>query len=157
VDDSGPIGSWSPYHPPDGVRVAAVSLEGAVPQGYISGRHAQDACEEAGKRLCTNEEWLFACRGAEARIYPYGDTRLPGVCKDARALHPAIERFGTSADWIWSALGDACINQIPDSLAPTGSHPGCVTPEGVFDLMGNLHEWTADPTGTFRGGFYADT
>ena len=23
--------------------------------------------------------------------------------------------------------------------------------------MGNLHEWTADPTGTFRGGFYVDT
>jgi hypothetical protein len=23
--------------------------------------------------------------------------------------------------------------------------------------MGNLHEWTADPNGTFRGGFYADT
>ena len=24
-------------------------------------------------------------------------------------------------------------------------------------MMGNLHEWTADPAGTFRGGFYADT
>ena len=23
--------------------------------------------------------------------------------------------------------------------------------------MGNLHEWTADPSGTFRGGFYVDT
>ena len=29
--------------------------------------------------------------------------------------------------------------------------------EGVYDLMGNLHEWTADPAGTFRGGFYVDT
>ena len=27
----------------------------------------------------------------------------------------------------------------------------------VFDMMGNLHEWTSDPTGTFRGGFYVDT
>jgi formylglycine-generating enzyme required for sulfatase activity len=27
----------------------------------------------------------------------------------------------------------------------------------VLDLMGNLHEWTADPAGTFRGGFYVDT
>jgi hypothetical protein len=23
--------------------------------------------------------------------------------------------------------------------------------------MGNLHEWTSDPEGTFRGGFYVDT
>jgi hypothetical protein len=23
--------------------------------------------------------------------------------------------------------------------------------------VGNLHEWTADPAGTFRGGFYVDT
>jgi hypothetical protein len=23
--------------------------------------------------------------------------------------------------------------------------------------MGNLHEWTADPAGTFRGGFFVDT
>ena len=28
--------------------------------------------------------------------------------------------------------------------------------EGVFDLHGNLHEWIADPEGTFKGGFYAD-
>ena len=43
------------------------------------------------------------------------------------------------------------------SLDLTGENDGCVTPEGVFDLMGNLHEWTADPAGTFRGGFYVDT
>ena len=24
-------------------------------------------------------------------------------------------------------------------------------------MMGNLHEWTSDPAGTFRGGFYVDT
>ncbi|HJL19160.1 MAG TPA: SUMF1/EgtB/PvdO family nonheme iron enzyme [Sandaracinaceae bacterium LLY-WYZ-13_1] len=157
VDDAGPVGSWSPYHPPDGVRVAATSVEGAVPQGYIRGTQAADACAEAGKRLCTDAEWLRACRGAEARVYPYGDTREDGRCNDARDTHPVIERFGTSEDWIWSRLGDACINQLPDSLARTGDHPGCVTPEGVYDLMGNLHEWTADPAGTFRGGYYVDT
>jgi hypothetical protein len=32
-----------------------------------------------------------------------------------------------------------------------------VSADGIFDLMGNLHEWTADPAGTFRGGFYVDT
>ncbi|MFK7990664.1 MAG: SUMF1/EgtB/PvdO family nonheme iron enzyme, partial [Sandaracinaceae bacterium] len=158
VDGAGtPIGSWSPFHNPGTNRVAAVSLRNAVPQGYINGRQAADACETAGKRLCSNNEWLSACQGAAGRTYPYGNTRRPGVCNDARATHPAVERFGTSADWIWSELDDACINQIPDSVALTGAHPECTTPEGVLDLMGNLHEWTSDTSGTFRGGFYADT
>lgn len=157
VDDSGPIGSWSPFHSPDGVRVMAISAAGAVPQGYISGTQAAAACAEAGKRLCSDTEWLAACRGSTERTYPYGDTRVDGRCNDARAVHPAVERFGTTEDWIWSRLGDACINQLPDSVALTGDHPDCVTPEGVFDMMGNLHEWTSDPAGTFRGGFYADT
>ncbi len=157
VDDSGPIGSWSPFHPPDGVRVAAISAAGAVPQGYISGTQAAAACAESGKRLCTDTEWLSACRGATERVYPYGDTRVDGRCNDARAVHPAVERFGTTEDWIWSRLGDACINQLPESVALTGAHADCVTPEGAFDMMGNLHEWTSDPDGTFRGGFYADT
>ena len=157
VDDTGPIGSWSPFHNPGSNRVAAVSLEGAVPQGYISGTQAAAACAESGKRLCTDAEWLLACEGSAGRTYPYGTTRMDGVCNDARAVHPAVERFGTSDAWIWSQLSDACINQLPASLATTGSHPGCVTPEGAFDLMGNLHEWTSDPAGTFRGGFYVDT
>lgn len=150
-------GSWSPYHNPGSSRVRAVSIAGAVPQGYISGTQAAAACAEAGKRLCTDAEWLRACQGVAGLVYPYGDARMDGVCNDARAVHPAIERFGTSADWIWSRLDDACINQLPSSLAEAGAHAGCVTAEGLFDLMGNLHEWTADPAGTFRGGYYVDT
>jgi formylglycine-generating enzyme required for sulfatase activity len=46
---------------------------------------------------------------------------------------------------------------VPDSLLPTGAKAGCETSEGAFDLVGNLHEWTADPTGHFRGGYYMDT
>jgi hypothetical protein len=148
---------WSPFHNPGATGVRAVSLAGAVPQGYITGDQAAAACAAAGKRLCTDAEWLRACRGPSNLVYPYGDTRDPGACNDARAMHPAIELFGTSADWIWSMLGHPCINQLPDSLATTGSHPACVTAEGALDMMGNLHEWTADSAGTFRGGFYVDT
>lgn len=150
-------GSWSPYWNPGDERVRAVSLRGAVPQAYIDGVRAAAACEEAGKRLCTDDEWLRACQGPDERTYPYGDAREPGACNDARAQHPAIEYFGTSEDWIWSELGHPCIDQLPDSLAAAGAHPGCVTAEGALDMMGNLHEWTADPAGTFRGGFYVDT
>ncbi len=58
---------------------------------------------------------------------------------------------------MFNEIDNACINQIPQSVALTGAHPDCVTEEGVVDMMGNLHEWTSDPTGTFRGGFYVDT
>jgi hypothetical protein len=152
-----PSTALSPYFNPAGEAFVARSIAAAVPQGYVSGTQAAEACANAGKRLCSDDEWLRACRGPGSSTYPYGDTRQPGVCNDARAMHPAIEYFGTSADWIWSELGHPCINQLPDSLDPTGHNPGCVTAEGAFDMMGNLHEWTADPAGTFRGGFYVDT
>jgi hypothetical protein len=148
---------WSPFHHPGTRRMRALSRAGAVPQAYIDGVRARMACEEAGKRLCTDTEWLRACQGNAGSTYPYGDSRMTGVCNDHRDRHPAVERFGSSADWIWSRLGDACIDQLPMSLAPTGSFVGCVSESGAMDMMGNLHEWTADPAGTFRGGFYVDT
>lgn len=148
---------WSPYLNPGTTRVRAVAIPQAVPQGYITGDQAEAACVEAGKRLCTSAEWLRACQGPQGWTYPYGNTRQPGVCHDARSPHPVVEYFGSSEAWVWSRLGDRCINQLPASLRPTGAQPGCVTAEGALDMMGNLHEWVSDASGTFRGGFYVDT
>jgi hypothetical protein len=148
---------WSPYFNPGITAVRAVSLAGAVPQGYINGEQASAACAAAGKRLCTDAEWLRACRGPSATTYPYGDTRMPGVCNDARAINPAVEYFGSSDPSVYSMLGHPCLNQLPSSLDRTGANAGCVSAESAFDMMGNLHEWTADPAGTFRGGDYVDT
>ena len=155
VDDTGH--AWSPYFPPTGKTVRAVSLRGAVPQAYISQVEASAACVAAGKRLCTDTEWLRACQGPTTTTYPYGNTREPRVCNDARSMHPAVELYGTSASWIYSHLDSPCLNQEANGLATTGAHAGCITAEGAFDMMGNLHEWTADPAGTFRGGYYVDT
>jgi formylglycine-generating enzyme required for sulfatase activity len=158
LDGSGGlVGAWSPFHNPGNTRVRAVSLRGAIPQGYISGDQAADACGEAGKRLCEDAEWLRACQGSSGTTYPYGNALQAGVCNDARERHPAIEYFGTNADWIWSELGNACIGQIPASVDVTGQNEACVSEDDVLDMMGNLHEWTAASSGTFRGGFYADT
>lgn len=156
---------FSPYFPVDvedgvdaGETVVARSAPGAIPQAYVSGVMAADACANAGKRLCSDVEWTRACRGASDRVFPYGDEREPGVCNDARAAHPAVEYFGTSASWIWSELGNPCIGQQHDTVDATGANAGCVDESGrFFDLMGNLHEWIEDPAGTFRGGFYVDT
>jgi len=149
--------SMSPYENPEDTQARAVSVKGAVPQGYISQEQAAQACANAGKRLCTDEEWLRACQGPGGSTYPYGADLQLGECNDHRDEHPVVQYFGTDEGWIWSELGNACINQLPESLEPSGTRPGCVASEGAFDMMGNLHEWTADPEGTFRGGFYVDT
>lgn len=150
------IEDWSPYEVPAGG--AAVSAEGVAPQGYISGEVAAAACEAAGKRLCTSEEWLAACRGAEERAYPYGDTYDLYACNDTYGgSHPVCDYFGT-CDGVWDGehMNDPGINQQAGTITMTGEFVGCVTPEGVHDLHGNLHEWVADAEGTFRGGFYGD-
>ena len=146
----------SPYHNPGSRPARAVSVRGAVPQGYITQPQASSACAAAGKRLCTDVEWLRACRGSESRRYPYGTARDPKRCNDSRAVHPAIELFGDRRN-PFLYIQNACLNQLRGGLARAGEYEGCATPEGVFDLMGNLHEWSADPAGTFRGGYYVDT
>jgi hypothetical protein len=158
VDESGeaPAGH-SPYANPGGATVRAVSAPGVVPQGYINQTQAAAACALAGKRLCTDAEWLRACQGASTRTFPYGATRVAGACNDARACHPAVQYFESTDSSVFSMIDHPCIGQLPDGLAPTGAHASCASDDGAFDLMGNLHEWTADPAGTFRGGFYVDT
>jgi sulfatase modifying factor 1 len=150
------LGPWSPYEYPGDATVRAVSAPDRIPQGYINQTRASAACQLAGKRMCTDAEWLRACQGSTTTIYPFGNSPMPGVCNDARTCHPAIQYFETAADWIWSELGHPCLDQLPEGLDATGANPGCVSEDGVFDMMGNLHEWTADPAGTFRGGFFVD-
>ena len=142
----------SPYEVP--ATGTANAASGEVPQGYISGVVAGEACAAAGKRLCTLDEWIGACAGT----WPYGDVYVPDACNDTYAGgHPVVDYFGTS-DGVWDTehMNDPGINQQPGTLDPSGANPDCVTPEGVYDLHGNLHEWIADPDGTFKGGFYAD-
>jgi formylglycine-generating enzyme required for sulfatase activity len=67
-----------------------------------------------------------------------------------------VELFGSGANWGAEQMNDPRLNQLPNSLAPSGSFEQCVTAEGVYDMHGNLHEWVADADGTFRGGFYVD-
>ncbi len=152
----GTLDGWSPYEVPDDG--GAVSASGVVPQGYISGEVASAACASAGKRLCSVEEWMLACAGSEGRTYPYGNTYDLYACNDTYGGgHPVVDYFGTSEGvWDTEHMNDPGINQQAGTVSETGSFAGCVTPEGVFDLHGNLHEWVSDPNGTFKGGFYAD-
>jgi hypothetical protein len=151
----GAFHSWSPYFNPGDIKIRARSAPGAVPQSYISQIQASQACAEAGKRLCTDAEWLSACRGSKKTQFPYGNTDRPGACNDRRDRHPAIEYLESND--VYARLEHPCINQVPNTVALTGSKSECKTPEEVFDMVGNLHEWTADRNGTFRGGYYVES
>lgn len=161
IDSAGHAFPWSPYSNPGTQKVKALSVAGAVPQGYISRDEAASACTQSGKHLCDSSEWLRACRGPTSTVYPYGNTRETGVCNDSRSQHPAVEYYGTSASWVYSHLDNPCFNQEPSSEDNAGARSGCATAENAFDMMGNLHEWVADTqsngNGIFRGGYYMDT
>ena len=150
------LDGWSPYDVAE-TGFAATVGPATVPQGYISGDVAADACALAGKRLCQLDEWMRACQGASGTTYPYGDVEDPAACNTTRSVHPIIELFGGSADWSPTQMNDPLLNQLPDSLDASGANPDCVSEDGVFDMNGNLHEWIDDPAGTFKGGFYVDS
>jgi len=153
----GGLGDWSPYENPGGRRVIAVSRPDVVPQGYITGAQAEVACRNAGKRLCALSEWLAACRGPQNLVYPYGNTYVRRRCNEARTPHPVVQFFGTSMGvFTFANMNNPGINMQPDSLARTGQFDECVSPLGLYDMVGNLHEWIADSAGTFKGGFYVD-
>jgi hypothetical protein len=149
----------SPFAPPPPDKVAlARSVAGVIPQGYISAKQAEGACRASGKRLCQPVEWRTACAGSEGTAFPYGPTRVAGKCHDSGVSPMLTYHLATmKRGWGLGELNDPRNNQLEGTLAKTGAYPDCVSPEGVFDMVGNLHEWTADTNGTFQGGYWLDT
>ena len=83
----------------------------------------------AATRLCSDAEWVAACQGAEGRLYPYAQLYAPTTCHGLNA---------------------------PPTSGPvaTGAFAECISQDGLFDMSGNLEEWSADRR--VRGGAYND-
>jgi hypothetical protein len=139
-------------------QMKAMSWPGSTPSGYVSGEMAKMACDAAGKRLCSEAEWVTACRGEQQTQFPYGAHYVHEACNVFREEHPAHVLHGEFS----YGLSDPRLNEISFDGQPllrdTGATPKCVSKWGddaIFDMVGNLDEWIDDGDGTFVGGFYA--
>ena len=122
------------------------NLRGAYPIIYVTWYEAKAFCARTSKRLCTEDEWTFACEGEEAVPYPYGYARDDTACVIDREHRPfSEEKFRDRAsadamhelDRLWQG-------------EPSGSRPRCKSPFGVYDQTGNVDEWTVS---TQHGGY----
>jgi formylglycine-generating enzyme required for sulfatase activity len=104
---------------------------------------ARRFCATRGGTLPTADQLIFAAAGPHGRRYPWGETGA--VCRRAA----------------WGLAHGPCAERArgPELV---GSHPDGATTEGVFDLAGNVAEWTepsAPNAATTRvfGGSWADS
>ena len=97
-----------------------------TPTRDVSWYQAKSACQNAGKRLCSVTEWETACRGPNQTIYPYGQQFSELKCNG----------FYFYAE---------------NAPLKTGSLETCGNDFGVYDLSGNLEEWTESGASTVKG------
>jgi formylglycine-generating enzyme required for sulfatase activity len=116
--------------------------QGVLPSVMVSFEEAAHYCSQEGKRLCSEGEWTFACRG----------TRKLAACNYGQAtprLHPAA---------FWDPSTVAAVLAANEGRRASGPS-ACRSPWGVFDLLGNVDEWATSEhvhgyAAALKGGRY---
>jgi len=121
------------------------------PVNYVDWNQARAYCQSRGGDLPTEAQWEYAARGTDGRIYPWGNT-------------------APASQLCWGGVTGRT------STCPVQSYPSGNSPFGLFDMAGNVWEWTRDfyasytsaaaidPTGptsgasrVYRGGSWVST
>lgn len=114
--------------------------EPGLPVSAVTADEARAFCRFAGGDLPTSEQWVLAAASPQAKRYPWGETGA--VCRRA----------------VFGLVSGPCAEHAtgPD-LA--GARPDGATAEGVFDLAGNVAEWTLAGADAFEahGGSFQDS
>lgn len=115
---------------------------GRHPINCVMWAQADEYCRVKGKRLPGELEFEFAARGSDGRVYPWGDdppsaAHLNGCGKECVEWRKAA---GLSPVEPLYAEDDGHVG-----TAPVGSAQAGRTQAGLFDIVGNVFEWTADP------------
>jgi serine/threonine protein kinase/formylglycine-generating enzyme required for sulfatase activity len=95
---------------------------GTTPMINVAYKDAEKLCTDQGKRMCGEEEWERACKGPANNRYSYGD----------------------------KSDGKAC--SLGKTPAPSGAFAHCRSGYDVFDLTGNVAEWTSTAYAPGAGG-----
>ena len=115
---------------------------GRHPINCVMWAQASEYCKVMGKRLPSEMEFEFAARGSDGRRYPWGDAppserHLNGCGKEC--VEWRAEQGLSAVEPLYPG-SDAYVG-----TAPIGSFPEGRTQAGLFDITGNVFEWTADP------------
>jgi len=128
---------------------------GAYPWVMVTWPEARDLCSRVGKRLCTEDEWTFACEGEDATPFPYGYERRSSEC----GLDAPWRKYSSSA--LAARGSERCSAELGRLWQGkrSGSSPSCASSWGVEDMNGSVEEWTVSTRGgthpsILKGGYW---